>query len=362
MLITVIIPVYNAEKFLDRCLKSVINQSYKKFELILVNDGSTDSSEMICRKYILADDRIKVISQENKGPAAARNAGIRRAAGELVFFIDADDYIEKNALEILVDAYRQYQPDLVMANFSKLEINGEIIKQNVTFRLDGELFTDKMKILSKTDMIVWARHCLKHPSNHLISYCWARLYKLSTIKNNGIFAHEDMRLFEDFIFNLDYLKYADKILFVNKPLYVYVMHDNQISVSMAIINADSLLHDMNLLKIKAGKFFEQANPNEISALDIKKEVGHVLIYYVIIFLVRSCRQITRQTKKKIRKEINKIVNSPILRNHLKHYSPSKGHSWSLPLLMKLKLIGLIMFVGKRRAYKRYGKPGAVEYV
>lgn len=353
MLISVIVPVYNAERFLNKSIESVINQSYKSIELILVNDGSTDGSEIICNKYALADKRIKVISQKNSGPAAARNTGIRNAAGDFVFFLDADDFIEKNTMEILVTTYNQYKPDLVMSNFSKLENNGELVKQKVTFRPGDEPFEQRIKLLSRADIVDYVRHFLKHPSNHLISYCWARLYKLSVIKENNIFSNEDMRLFEDFVFNLEYLKHADKAVFVNENLYNYVMHNTVVSASMAIINADSLLHDMNLFKSKAGEFLESVNT--MNALDVKKEIGHTLVHYTIIFMVRSCRQITRLNRKRIYDEIYKIVTAPILRDSLQYYSPSKGNSRILPLLMRLKLVDLLMRICYYKASKRYGK-------
>jgi len=355
MLISVIVPVYNAEKFLNRCVESAINQSYKDIELILVNDGSTDNSKKICDKYALVDKRIKVVSQKNSGPAAARNSGILKATGDFVFFLDADDFIEKNTLEILLAKYSQSQPELVMSNFSKLENNGEIIKQSVMFSLDEGPFEHHIKELSKTDIAEYVRHFLNHPSNHLISYCWARLYKLSIIKENSIFANEDMRLFEDFVFNLEYLKHTNKIVFVNESLYTYVMHDTHVSASMVIINSDSLLHDMNVFKRKASEFFQLADTDTMNISDIKKEIGHALIHYVIIFMIRSCRQITKDNRKRISNEIYKMVNSSIFRDSLQYYSPSKGNSRILPLLMKLRTVGLLMFFCNYRANKRYGK-------
>jgi len=356
MLISVIIPVYNAEKFLHKSIESVINQSYKDIELILVNDGSTDGSEMICNNYAVADKRIKLVSQKNSGPAAARNTGIRYATGDLAFFLDADDLIEKNALEILAEKYNQYQPDLVMANFSKLENNGKIIKQSVSFYPDGDPFEQRIKELSKTDIVAYVRHFLKHPSNHLISYCWGRLYKLSIIKNNNIFSREDMRLFEDFVFNLDYLSHTNETVFVNESLYTYTMHNNYVSASMLIINSDSLVHDMNMFKGKASEFLERAITGITEPFDIKKEIGHALIHYVIIFMIRSCRQVSRDNRKIVYNEIDKIINSPIFRESLQYYSPSKGNSRIFPLLAKLKLVNLIIFYCKYKAYKRYGKP------
>lgn len=355
MLISIIVPVYNAEKFLNKCIESVINQSYKSIELILINDGSTDNSEMICNKFALSDKRIKVFLQKNSGPAAARNSGIRNAKGDFIFFLDADDVIEKNAIEILIGKYNQYQPDLVMSNFSKLENNGDLIKQSVTFRPDDEPFEHQIKELSKTDVIAYVRHFLKHPSNHLISYCWARLYKSSIIRKNNISSNEDMRLFEDFVFNLEYLKHTNKIIFVNDNLYTYTMHNNCVSASMAIINSDSLLHDMNVFKARALEFLQLSNSDTLNTSGIKKEIGHALVHYVIIFLIRTCRQITKDNRDRIYNEIDKIVNAPIFKDSLQYYAPSKGNSRILPLFMKLNLVGLIMLLCKHKAYKRYGR-------
>ncbi|MEK9154604.1 MAG: glycosyltransferase [Patescibacteria group bacterium] len=359
-IISVVVPVYNAEKFLKQSIGSVIGQSYPYLELILINDGSIDNSEAICKEYATIDKRIKVISQRNSGPAAARNNGISHATGAFVFFLDADDFIDSKTFEILIDKYNEHQPDLVMGNFCKLENNGKIVNQSVTFSPDGSPFTGEIKILSKEEIIDFIRHFLKHPSNHLVSYCWARLYKLSVIKNNNISANEDMRLFEDFVFNLEYLKHIDKIVFVNKPLYTYVMPNNHVTASMAIINSESLLHDMNLFKQKTGDFFQQVNFGFKSAININKEIGHTLIHYTIIFLVRSCRQIGKNNKKLIYDEIRKMVNAPIIKDNLRYYSPQKGNSRILPLLMKLKLIKLIIYFCKHKAYKRYGKLKLIE--
>lgn len=353
-LVSVIIPLRNAEKFLKKSIESTIGQSYKNIELILINDGSTDGSKKICDEYAVADKRIKVISQKNSGPAAARNTGTRCSKGKFVFFLDADDFIDKKTLEILVANYNKYQPDLVMGNFCKFENNGKILKQGVTFSPEGKPFTNQNKVLSKFDIVSYVRHFLKHPSNHLISYCWGRLYKLSIIKNNNIFANEDMRLFEDFVFNLEYLKHASKILFINKPLYTYVMHNNYVSASMSIINSDSLSCDMNIFKTKTIEFFQRMN-DKIYAFNLKKEIGHALIHYAIIFLIRSCRQITKNTGKRIRREINKIINTPIFIESLRYYSPSKDNSRILPLLARFKLVDLIILYCRYKAYKRYGK-------
>lgn len=356
-LINIIVPVHNAENFLDRCITSVMNQTYPNLELLLVNDGSTDSSEMVCNRFALLDKRIKVISQKNRGASCARNSGIHRASGDFVFFLDADDFLKTNALEILIAGFHRYYPDLVMSNFSKFENNGKIVRQQACFRPGGLPFAGRDKLLFKQDIAAYVRHFLKHPSNHLVSYCWARLYKLSIIKNNALFFPEDMRLFEDFIFNLDYLTHCEKTLFINETLYTYSMHSNHVSSSMAIVQGESFLHDMANFKQKASEFL-QAIPQAMGSSDIKKEIGHALIHYLIIFLVRSCRQISSDNKKVFYQELKQIINAPIIRENLGYYSPSRGNSRVLPLLMKFKLPPLIAFVCKQKAYKRYGRPAS----
>lgn len=343
MLISVVMPVYNASEFLKRSIESVLKQSYRQLELILVDDGSTDRSKAICRQYAQTDRRVRVFSQKNLGPAGARNTGVRQAKGEFIFFLDADDYLKKDTFKTLIAGYQKYQPDLVMSNFAKLD-RGKIVRQSVCFTPDGEPFTGRIKVLSRVEIADFVRHFLKHPSNHLISYCWTRLYQASIIKKYRLLANEKMRLFEDFVFNLDYLRHTDKLLFINQPLYTYVMHD--VSASMRVIKAGSLLHDMKIFGKKAGEFLAQA----------EKEIGHCLTHYLIIFLVRSCRQINQANRKKIYREIKKVINAPITQESLPGYSPAKGQSWLLPWLIKFKLVGLIMLVCQYKAYKRYGKP------
>lgn len=353
-LVSIITPVYNAEKFLEKSIGSVIDQSYEHLELLLVNDGSTDSSEAICQQYSSADKRIKVVSQANSGPAAARNTGLRHATGEYIFFLDADDFIVPDALEKMVKAYSECQPDLVMCNFSK-QINAvEVVRQRVSFSPLNEPFEGNTKQLSSTDLVDFVRHFLKHPSNHLISYCWARLYKASIIKEKHIASHEEMRLFEDFVLNLEYISLANNVVFLNDPLYVYVMHGNHISASMAIVNSDSLLHDMRIFKEKAGEFLRLKSNGTLRPENIAAEIGHALIHYIIIFLVRTCRQVHSGNRRQIQMEIKKLVEAQFVRECLKHYTPQKGNSRIVPLLMKLRLVDMLMSVCRYKANKRYG--------
>ncbi len=366
MLVSIIVPIFNAEKFLHTCIESVIGQSYREIELVLIEDGSTDTSKSICEQYTFTDNRVKLFSQKNQGPAAARNNGVKQAQGEYIFFLDADDFIDKNSIKILSDAARQHRPDLVMGNFSKQENNNRIIPQEVTFKIGAKPFTDPLKMLTRTDINNYLKHFLQYPSNHLISYCWARLYKTAIIKDNNIFANEEMHLFEDLIFNLEYLKHAQTTIFINQGIYNYVMHNSHISASMAIFNANSLIRDMTIFHDKVNEFMQNtpsrtttSAPKDLTLENItpKKidpKIGHALIHYAIIFIIRACRQVNRENRKLIHSEISTLINAPLLQDCLNHYQPTKNNSRLLPLLMKTRQTNLIILLSNYKARKRYG--------
>lgn len=124
MLISVIVAVYNIEEYIARCIESIQKQSYQELEIILVDDGSTDTSGRICEEYAAIDDRIKVIHRENGGLSAARNTGIEAACGEYIAFVDGDDWIEPSMYEVMAEQAQQYQADLVVCRYRCVYKNG----------------------------------------------------------------------------------------------------------------------------------------------------------------------------------------------------------------------------------------------
>lgn len=128
LLISVIIPVYMAEKFLHRCVNSVLNQTYQNFEIILINDGSKDKSGMICDEYAKKDKRIKVIHQENQGVSAARNKGLDMARGEWIYFLDSDDYISPKSFELLMCVQKEDDYDIVASGHCSVQGKQCIVK------------------------------------------------------------------------------------------------------------------------------------------------------------------------------------------------------------------------------------------
>ena len=344
-LVSIIVPVYNSEQYLHLCIESIINQSYKNIEIILINDCSTDNSGRICDSCALDDNRIRVIQmRKNKGPAAARNRGLENSKGEFISFVDADDFIENNAIKLLIENYNQSKADIIIGDFNKINDHHPGSGHNRVF-LNSQLLT-------KQDIIDYTRCYLKKPNRFpLFTQSWGRLFKSSIIKNNNIYFNTGLRTFEDVAFNFDYLKYTNKLFFLKEALYNHLVHDNYASATMKIDNNPKILFGYTKALLNASDFLK----NRYSDFDIKKEIGHAYICYTIIQLVRTCGQINNRNKKKIYGLINEMINDSNFRDNLQFYSPSKGDSRILPLLMKLKLVWPIIFVCQHKAYKRYKK-------
>ena len=345
--VSMIVPVYNGEKYLHKCIGSIINQDHKKIEIILIDDGSTDDGGKICNKYALSDKRIIVIHTKNNGPAAARNRGIEKAKGEFIFFLDADDFIEKNALSLLVENYDKYKVDLIIGDFNKIKEDVSEISNS-----GHDRFFSGSKLLTKKEIIEYIFFYLKKPNRApLFTQSWGRLFKSEIIKKNKIFFNTDLRTFEDVAFNFEYLKYIDKLFFLKKNIYNHLVHDNYASATMKICDDPKILFGYIRALANAKEFLAKYCPD----FEIKKGVGHAYISYTIIQLVRTCGQVNDRNKKKIYEFIQKLINSPEVRSNLQFYSPSKGESKILPVFMRLRLVFPILMICKYKAYKRYGK-------
>jgi glycosyltransferase involved in cell wall biosynthesis len=198
--VSVIIPVYNSEKYLKKCLDSIVNQTLKNIEIIIINDGSNDNSEDIVKSY--KDTRIKYIAQENKGVSAARNLGMDIATGKYISFIDSDDWVDLDFLEKLYTTAEKYNADIAVAGIIRDRNNR--IKSYLKF--ENEIITnDKFQKLSLCDV----------PE---ISYVWNKLYKSSSLKKINL-KFEKNRIYEDVLFTPQVLIKLDKLVTVPNTYY-----------------------------------------------------------------------------------------------------------------------------------------------
>lgn len=232
--VSIIVPVYNAEKYLERCISSLRNQSLEDIEIILIDDSSTDSSLEICNKAAEEDFRIKVIHKVNEGAGMARNAALKIATGEYIGFADSDDFVEKDMFETLYEKAIKYSSDLVMSGVLFVDGNmfsqqGECIRKNY---FDKDTHFDTGEELKKLRMgIVGALPEDEDDSKYGMSI-WKNLFRNEIIKKNNIlFESEREMLSEDALFMLDYISCIKKATGINEAFYNYCRNEGSISKS-----------------------------------------------------------------------------------------------------------------------------------
>ncbi len=204
--ISIIVPIFNAASTLSKCVDSILAQSIDSFELILINDGSKDNSLKLCADYASTDSRIKVYDKKNGGPSAARNMGIDKASGNLIVFVDSDDFVEPNFLENLL--YDATDSDLVIAGINKIKKDHSVTSFN---------FPNQLLDVSEKKIYL---------ENYPLSDCgypFSKLFKKDILDKYNIRFIEDIHMFEDVIFLFLYIKYCSKIKLNDKALYNYVI-------------------------------------------------------------------------------------------------------------------------------------------
>ena len=335
-LVSIIVPVYNSEQYLHRCLESIINQNYKNIEILLIDDGSTDNSGRICDEYAHNDHRIKIIHTKNNGPASARNIGIDNSKGEFIFFLDSDDSIENNAISLLMENYNQYRADMTIGDF---EIEG----RRVGLRREKSLFPSN-KILAKQDVVDYVRNYLKKPTGYsLFIFNWGKLFKSSIIKDNNIRFDTSLSVFEDIAFNFEYLRFINSVSYIKNKIYTYGIYNTITSAGMKIYD-NPVGYKIALESIK--RFLKS---KDIDLSIVEREIGNACIFFTIRTMVRFFVLNGDIDFKKVYKLISDMTNDSDIRQNLKLYTPSRGDSRVLPILIKLKLIWPIILVCKYHA-------------
>ena len=229
--VSIIIPVYNAEKYIDRCIHSLINQTLREIEIIIVNDGSTDASLKIVSSLAIKDERIKIIDKRNGGVGAARNSGIKAAKGEFIGFVDADDWAETNMYETLYNKIKETESDFAICNVNGIE-DGKIVNK----RLNLETGIIDFRLNKSREITNFLR--FKYDNAN-----WNKLYNTWVIKKNVILFNEKMSVWEDLLFNLYYIQFINRAVIIDETLYNYMSHPNSV---MRVGNAD-IIREFNLL-------------------------------------------------------------------------------------------------------------------
>ncbi|RAS79922.1 glycosyltransferase family 2 protein [Priestia endophytica] len=212
-LVSIIVPIYKVEKYIQRCIDSLTNQTFSNIEIILVDDGSPDNCPTICDDYANVDSRIKVIHKENGGLSDARNAGMEEATGKYIIFIDGDDYVELNMVEKAIEAAQLSKSNVVIWGFYADYVDdNEILIKSVVHQHESGVFRR-----NEYKNIVIGKHLIGN-----LGYAWNKMYELSFLKENNFKFTKGLSLVEDIVFNSPVLSQSEKITFLDEPLIHYM--------------------------------------------------------------------------------------------------------------------------------------------
>lgn len=243
--ISIIIPVYNCEKYIENCLNSLLKQTFMNWEAVCIDDGSRDNSLQILKSFANRDNRIKVLHTENRGVSSARNTGIENSVGERLMFLDSDDMLESDALQELCNYIREYDYDVVcwaLRTNSQKPLYFPLSSEKTAARDGDEKTLYDLRLRAFTG---WSVGGKKDYSMH---YAVTKLIKKSLITSNGLLFHTDIRYHEDTLFCNQVLQCASSVLAVNRFFYVRTLHTKSASVSFCGAITDSNVRCLELFK------------------------------------------------------------------------------------------------------------------
>ena len=270
--ISVIVPVYNVEPYLEECILSILHQTYNTLQVILIDDGSTDHSGLMCDQFAEVDSRIEVIHQENAGVSAARNAGIQRAIGKYIIFTDSDDVLPEKAYQNLLDA-RTGNPGLVIGRMQCIDEGGKELQASPNF--------DIQKIPTKR----FAEELFEEKIFGYLGYLWDKVFVRSVIIENNLKFDPNIHLNEDRLFIIQYLLHCNFVACCDKVVYLYrqrsgsvindTRHDKTISDKEMTVMDSFVLMEAICRKYSDGVYYACARKAYESALDLLNRVSSI---------------------------------------------------------------------------------------
>lgn len=323
--VSVLIPVYNTEKYLSKCIDSVINQTLKDIEIVIVNDGSKDNSQIIIEQYAKKDSRIKYCVQENSGLGATRNKGIELATGEYIAFLDSDDWVENDYYELMYNQAINTKSDMVISDYTVDSLNSSYIYENKYEQIDKRRYIK--------DVLM----------RNVSGFSWNKLYKRELINSNNLKfpLRENFENIEDQYFTLKTLYLSKKISFLNKPLIHYIIRDN------SIVNTyqKKLIDDGLNFYRQISEFFIRYNADD----DIYEALEIGMLKHICQCLSNECKNTNKKSLRERLNEYKRILNIKEYQkiidkfdgsNKIKYNSISKEQKIYFNLLKKQRIITL----------------------
>ncbi len=263
-LISIIVPLYNMEEHIKECIDSIKNQDYKNIEVILVDDGSTDSSLKICEEYAKKDKRMKVIHKENEGVSATRNVGIEASNGKWITFVDADDWIEKDYVSSMYEVAIKYKSNYVVCGYKRVYRN----------RVE---YVNNDKNIIEIDPENYLKKLLNVQNGY--GFCHMKLIKKEIINNNPFNPY--LRVGEDALFNVELCKKINKTIILNRSLYNYRFNEKSMVRKYDIQYASKYQYSMEKMK-------EYIKENYKGNKEIEQNLQNYISYHVLLIAVNYC--------------------------------------------------------------------------
>lgn len=259
--VSIIVPVYNAEAVLHRCVDSILNQEYTDFELFLVDDGSKDNSGAICDEYAGRDSRVQVIHKENTGVSDSRNCAIDRARGKYLQFLDSDDWITPDATKLFVRAAEENACDMVIAYFYR--VVGERLSPKGAIEEDGVLTQEE-----------FAAHMMENPADFYYGVLWNKLYRRELVEKYNLRMDTNISWCEDFMFNLEYIRHAKVFYALHTPLYYYV------KTKGSLVSQGSSLSKTIKMKLSVFEYYNKFYKHVLDEEDYEKSKLQVYRFFI----------------------------------------------------------------------------------
>lgn len=323
MKLSYIIPVYNVEKYLTQCIDSLLAQTLSDYEIILVDDSSPDKCPEICDNYAKKYPNIvKVIHQKNQGAAAARNAALSIAKGEYIFFIDSDDYLVEDSVEILLNKAVEFDADILQTSYYTC-------KEFDNIQIKNKSLFPENTLLTHADM---EREICFAPTRTAITYLWQNLYKREFLDKNSIRFENQLVMNHDGPFNMQAFTKAKRVIAVDIPLYCYRLRSGSLQRRKYIPNFDKWLYMQWELKLKY--YNENCTPSELFYENLAEHT-------IKVIFIRILNHYYKNKPEEAFKVLKRLGKSEMMRRSFADYDinkfKSKSLDWWMTMLVKKKM-------------------------
>ena len=316
--VSIIVPVYNAEKFLNRCVDSILAQSYRNFELLLIDDGSEDNSGVICDEYATIDNRIRVMHKDNTGVSSTRNMGLREAKGEYIVFVDSDDYIKSQMLEKMIQCAEKNNSDIVMCGYY-LDKSGDISEAQMNYN----------EVYGNAESVKYGLLYLYYTDYHNGLFClWNKMIKRTLCSVNNILFDISLKRGEDAWFIFQCLKHCKRVDYIPEACYYYCQNENSIM--------HSLYEDQYEQWVKMRK--RLLSENKILKFEIDYSLFYKEFYYKVVVY---CRDLAKCRNKK---KIKEILSDSFYINATQYAKGLPKHVMFLTKCVKSQMINIATLI------------------